>query len=119
MPVGDAIEHADVDLAAGGLGADGTTRDLGEADVAVGGLGRDRGVRLVDGDSAIGRVHAKLADNLADPGVAVAVLAHRAAADASRLHSAGARAELGVVCTSVHDDVAPAGAKLCLSLIHI
>ena len=75
QPGGDAVEDADVDLAAGGLGA--CTAPLATSErrtspLAV--LADHCAVRPIDGDPAIGRAHPQLADDLADPGVAVPFL---------------------------------------------
>ena len=73
--------HGDVHLSARRLGDDGTADHFVEMDIAVRGLGRHRGVGLVDGDLAVGRLHLKIADDLADPGVPVAVLDRGRATD--------------------------------------
>ena len=77
------------------LGDNGTAGHLVEMDVAVGGLGRHPGVGVVDRDLAVGRLHLKIADDLADPGVPVAVLDRGRATDPVDRHRSRARGELG------------------------
>src|SRR5918996_5690293 len=78
-PRGHAVNDPDIHLAHSGFGEDWTASHSAEADVSVGRLGCDSRMRFVDNDLAVGRAHAEVAGNLADPRVAVGVLENRSA----------------------------------------
>src|SRR6185437_12642969 len=111
-PGRDARPDADVDLAEGGAGLDGARRGLAQTDVAVGGLERHGGAGLVDRDAAVGGVHAQVAGDVADPGLAVRALDHGRALDAVDADHAGPGRGVEVAGRVADAHVARTGADL-------
>ncbi len=107
QPGRDAVSDTDLDRPERALGDDGPTRDLTEADIAVGGLRGNARVRPVDRDRAVGRIHARVARDLADPRIAASVLDDRGPVDPADPHGSGRR-DLGPADGHIHGHVAAA-----------